>query len=106
MQGQGFLFLLKPNSLPAGAAVMGWLKMPGAAKSGVVVPRPALIRHEGEVFVYLQTGNDTFQRTQIELDRPVERGWFVEEGLKPDDKVVIVGAQQLLSEELKGAGEE
>ena len=106
MQGQGFLFLLKSNSLPAGAAMIGWLKIPGEPKTGVVVPRAALIRHEGEVFVYLQTGDDAFRRTEVELGRPVEKGWFVEEGLKSGDRVVVVGAQQLLSEELKGPGEE
>lgn len=106
MQGQGFLFLLKGNSLPPGAAVVGWLKVPGEAESGVIVPREAILRHEGEVFVYLQTGDETFQRREIELERPLANGWFVGEGLKKNQKVVVVGAQQLLSEELKSAGGE
>lgn len=104
MQGQGFLFLQKSNALPPGAAVVAWLTLPGDAESGVTVPREALLRHEGEVFVYLQTGADTFARKEIELKRPTEAGWFAHEGLKPQDKVVVVGAQQLLSEELKGQG--
>ncbi len=105
-QGQGFLLLQKTNPLPSGAAAIAWLTVPGDPESGVVVPRVALLRHEGEVFVYLQTGDDTFSRKEVELDRPVESGWFVHEGLKPQEKIVIVGAQQLLSEELKGqAGE-
>jgi hypothetical protein len=33
---------------------------------------------------------------------PLEKGWFVRETFKPEDKVVTVGAQQLMSEELKG----
>jgi len=106
LQGQGFLFLQQTNSLPAGAAVVAWLSVPGEAESGVTVPREALIRHEGEVFVYVQTGDDTFVRKEIELERPMASGWFVHEGLKPQDPVVIVGAQQLLSEELKGQGAE
>jgi DNA-binding FadR family transcriptional regulator len=68
------------------------------------VPREALLRHEAKVFVTLQTGDDTFVRRQIELDRPMDAGWFVRGGLKAQDKVVVVGAQQLLSEELKGQG--
>lgn len=104
MQGQGFLFLQKVNPLPAGAAVVAWLTVPGDAETGVTVPREALLRHEGEVFVYLQTSDDSFARKEIELDRPTGAGWFVREGLKAQDKVVIVGAQQLLSEELKGQG--
>ena len=102
MQSQGFLFLQKTNPLPPGAAVVAWLTVPGEAESGVIVPREALIRHEGEVFIYVQAGEDTFARREIELNRPSDAGWFVHEGLKPRDKVVTTGAQQLLSEELKG----
>jgi hypothetical protein len=102
MQAQGFLFLQKANPLPLGAAVVAWLTVPGEAEAGVIVPREALIRHEGEVFVYIQAGDDKFARTEIELERPSDAGWFVHDGLKPQDKVVTVGAQQLLSEELKG----
>jgi len=105
MQSQGFFLLQKSSPLPPGSAVVGWLDVPGETESGVCVPRSALLRHEGEVFVYLQTGDDAFTRKQIELDRPIEKGWFVHEGLKPNDKVVIVGAQQLLSEELKSQGQ-
>lgn len=104
MQAQGFLFLQKPNPLPPGAALVAWLTVPGDTESGVTVPREALLRHEGEVFVYLQTGDDTFVRKEVELDRLTESGWFVHEDLKASDKVVTVGAQQLLSEELKGQG--
>ncbi|MCX6905846.1 MAG: hypothetical protein NTW03_20665 [Verrucomicrobia bacterium] len=106
MQGQGFFFLQKSNPLPPGAAVVAWLTVPGEVESGVTVPREALLRHAGEVFVYLQTGDDIFVRQEIELDRPTESGWFVRAGLKAQDKVVTVGAQQLLSEELKGQGGE
>jgi hypothetical protein len=71
----------------------------------VIVPRDASLRHKGQVFVYLQMSDNTFQRKVIELGRPAGNGWFVAEGLKPQDKVVVVGAQQLLSEELKGQEE-
>ena len=106
MQSQGFLFLQKTNPLPPGATVTAWLSIPGESESGVTVPRDALIRHEAEVFVYVQTGAEMFSRKEIELERPVAGGWFVHEGLKPEEKVVVVGAQQLLSEELKGQGGE
>lgn len=106
MQGQGFLFLQPSNPPPPGAAMVAWLTVPGEAQSGVAVPREALLRYEGEVFVYAQTGADTFQRKAIGLERPMDNGWFVREGLKPQDKVVVVGGQQLLSEELKGQGGE
>ncbi len=54
----------------------------------------------------MQTGDDLFQRVEVSLERPLENGWFTSAGVKPGDKVVVVGAQQLLSEELKGQAEE
>ena len=106
-QGRGFLFLVATNSpqLAPGAAVTGLLALPGEAQSGVALPRPAIVRFNGATWVYLQTAEDTFQREEVELNCPLDNGWFVSKGLKPQDKVVTVGAQQLLSEELKGQAE-
>jgi len=106
LQGRGFLFLVSTNSaaLAPGAAVTGLLALPGEAQSGVLVPREAIIRFQGTTWLYRQTGDETFERMEVMLDVPLENGWFVRETLKPDDKVVTVGAQQLMSEELKGQG--
>ena len=84
----------------------GWLALPGKPEEGVVIPRAAIVRHEGEAFVYVQTGEELFLRKEVELHHPTAKGWFIDEGFKPGDKVVTVGAQQLLSEELKGEGGE
>jgi membrane fusion protein, multidrug efflux system len=105
-QGQGFLFLLETNPLPPGTAVIGWLQIPGDSLSGVIIPRAALVRHEGETLVYIQTGDETFEHREIELERPTEKGWFVHKGMARNDKVVIAGAQQLLAEEFKASDAE
>ena len=107
LQGRGFLFLVPTNSLPLvpGTAVTGLLELPGAAQPGVALPRPAVVRFNGATWVYRQTADDTFQRTEVRLSCPLEGNWFVPDGLKAEDKVVTVGAQQLLSEELKGQAE-
>jgi len=101
--GRGFLFLVKGKSLVANAACIAWLSLAGEPEKGVIVPRDAIVRHEGEAFIYVQTGDESFERKEIELEHPLEKGWFTEE-LKPRMKVVTTGAQQLLSEELKGEG--
>ncbi len=103
-QSMGVLLLLKINPPPPGTAVLAWLTIPGPAQSGVTVPRDALLRHEGRIFVYLQVTDDSFERKAATVERPAGDGWFVGQTLKPGDKVVVVGAQQLLSEELKGQG--
>jgi len=107
VQGQSFLFLISPNPsrLVPNASVTGLVDIPGEKQSGVTVPRNSIVRFNGVAWVYVQTGDDTFQRTEAKLDRPLKDGWFVQERLKPEAKVVVTGAQQLLSEELKGEAE-
>ena len=108
LQGKGFLFLLKTNSiqLAPGAAVSGFLELPGDKQTGVELPRNAILRFNGATWVYVQTSDEAFERREVKLDSPLSEGWFVREGLKPGDKVVVVSAQELLSEEQKGqAGE-
>jgi hypothetical protein len=107
VQGQGFLFLISPNPsrLAPGAAVTGFIDVPGEKQAGVAVPRNAIVRQNGTAWVYVQTAAETFQRTEVKLERPLEDAWFAREGLKPETKVVTTGAQQLLSEEFKGEAE-
>ena len=67
----------------------------------------ALVRHEGQVFVYLQKADEKFEREEVKLDLPLKDGWLVRGEISAGDKVVVTGAQQLLSEELKSrSGEE
>lgn len=106
MQSRGFLLLVTSNSLglAPGAAVTGYLSLPGEPRSGVLLPRSAVVRFGGSTWIYRQTGEGTFERQRVNLDTPTAKSWFVAAGLKPTDKVVTTGAQQLLSEELKGQG--
>jgi len=107
MQGQGFMFLAPTSTFLPGAAVVAYIATAGEAKKGVLVPSSALVRHEAEVFIYIQKAEDRFEREEVKLDLPVKDGWFVSHELEPGEKVVIAGAQQLLSEELKSRlGEE
>lgn len=103
-QSRGVLLLVTVDPPPPGTAVLAWLTVPGQPQSGVIVPRGAILRHEGRTFVYLQIAADTFERKAVTLGRPADDGWFVGQGLQPQDKVVVVGAQELLSEEMKGQG--
>lgn len=102
-QGQGFFLLVKNPvaALQPNAAVTALLKLLGAQLNGVVVPRDAVLRSEGRAWAYVQAGADGFTRREVSLDRPTERGWFVISGFNGGDRVVVAGAQQLLSEELK-----
>jgi hypothetical protein len=76
---------------------------------GLIVPTPAVVWSEGKAWVYQQTATDRFARRAVPTDIPVKRGFFVTEGFSPGDKLVVQGAQALLSEELllhgQGGGE-
>ena len=75
-----------------------------AAVSGVTVPASAVLRHEGAGWVYVQTETNQFVRTEVALDRSLNGGWFVSESLSATNRIVVVGAQSVLSAELSGGG--
>jgi hypothetical protein len=105
MQGQGFLFLVASGHLTPGEAVTGYLKLAGQPLTGVVIPREAVVRTEAAGWVYvLDAGGKGFTRVEIALDHPTKAGWFLSKGVAESDYVVVNGAQQLLSLELKGQG--
>ena len=94
--------------LRPGMPFTAWLRRSADPVAGVVVPRAAVLRAEGARWVWIKTAADRFTRRELEHARPVESGWFVTEGLKAGESVVVAGAQLLLSEELKSkiAGED
>src|SRR5262249_38248418 len=102
-QGRGFLLLIERPPWPPGTALTGWLVLPGASQVGVDVPRAAVVRHAGRAFVYVQIADETFTRREVRLDRPSGDGWFVVGGLAAGERLVVMGAQQLLSAELAGS---
>jgi hypothetical protein len=103
MQGAGFLFVATNAAarLAPGLALTGFLQLPGVPLHGVVVPHAVIVRAAERAWVYVQTGDTTFQRRELALDQPVREGWFVTKDLAPNDRLVVTGAQTLLSEERK-----
>ena len=101
-QGQPFLFRVADPALTLrpGLSVTAYLEIPGPPRSGVAVPRSAVVRQSGKAWVYLQTGAETFARREVALEDPLADGWF-SRSLRPGDRVVTAGAQTLLSEEFK-----
>lgn len=101
VSGQAFLAFVATNatSLLPGSALSARLET-GTRESGVVLSRDAVVRHAGRGWVYVKTGDDTFVRREVPLDRPHRDGWLVT-GDWPQP-VLVSGPQSLLSEELKG----
>lgn len=109
-QAQGFILRVEkpPFPLRPGMALTAWLELPEKPRAGFAVPRSSVLRHDGRTWVFVQEEEEEFARKAVTLDTPLdgEKGWFVVEGggIEADDQIVIVGAQALLSEELKAQG--
>ncbi len=105
IQGRGFLVRIEHTPWPPGTALVGFLAVGDRPTAGVLVPRSALVRFEGQVFVYVEHPEDinTIERRPIEVAQLTRDGAFIEAGLAAGEQVVVVGAQQLLSTELAGA---
>jgi hypothetical protein len=96
-------YLADGAKLSRGVAVSAILKTSGEVVSGVVVPASAILRHEGKGSVFLQTGENSFSRREVSLDRAVADGFFSAD-LSATNRIVVMGAQTLLSAELSGGG--
>lgn len=98
-QGETWFFVAEAQGLRTGMRLDAWVPASGAASLGVLIPLSAVVWRDGLPWVFVKTGADDFIR------RPVgnhsERGdaWFVGQGFKPGEEVVVVGGQMLLSEE-------
>jgi membrane fusion protein, multidrug efflux system len=110
-QGVTVLYRLT-GTLPGlrpGAAVSAHFSLqfnPGrAAAKGVLIPRSAIVEQDGRLWAYVQTKDDRFSRRPVPLDTPTSAGFLTGKGFSPGDRVVIVGAQTLLSEEFKSRNE-
>jgi hypothetical protein len=103
MQGQAFLLLIATQgfAIRPGAAVFARLLTSGKPEQGVIVPRAAVVRFADKEWIYRKLASDRFKRIEIEPAETTQQGYFVTENLEPGARVVIAGAQTLLSEELK-----
>ncbi|MBF6561117.1 MAG: hypothetical protein IVW56_12565 [Candidatus Binataceae bacterium] len=102
-QGQSFMLRVAAQDfpLPPGSAVTARLASSAAAERGVVVPSAAVVRTGEAAFAYVQTAPTSFERRAIPMRDSVPAGWFVNAGFAAGDRVVVTGAQALLSEEFK-----
>lgn len=104
MQGTSYVALVREHQLPAGASLRATVTGAGEAAKGLVVPRSAVVYHQGSAWVYVLGEEDTFFRRLVTLGRSTPEGVVITEGLTEEDQVAITGPQQLLSAELQAGG--
>ncbi len=102
IQGMSFFYLAQARTtdLLPGMNVLAYLPN-GSQTQGVIVPASAVVWWQGKAWIYRQKDSDHFVRREIPTETPVGDGWFVGQGLSPNDRLVASGAQLLLSEELR-----
>src|SRR2546430_8307486 len=57
-----------------GAAVIAYLRAPGASQEAVAVPYAAIVRFAGKTWVYRQLADEQFSRREISGDRSTGQG--------------------------------
>ena len=100
-QGSAFLVLVRTNGLPPGTALTARAISQEPPRTGTFLPSSAVVRQEGDAFIYRKSGPEQFERVPVVLDQPVAGGWLVTSGVTNGQPIVVTGAQVLLSNELK-----
>ncbi len=73
----------------------------GKQTPGVIVPDSAVVWLDGKAWVYVRKDAEHFVRRAVPVSRPAGEGWFVTKNYSAGDRVVVQGAQLLLSEEFR-----
>ncbi len=73
----------------------------GPPQNGVVIPSGAVVWSQGTAWCYVEESPGKFVRTSVQTSEPVANGFFQAEGIFSGARVVIKGAQTLLSEEFR-----
>ncbi|WP_371365379.1 hypothetical protein ACA097_19565 [Pseudomonas sp. QL9] len=96
----GTVYLYRsPASLPFGARLLAHLPTAQPATEGVLIPQSAVLWFGGMPWAYAQVEAGRFVRRPLSDAVSVAEGYFVGNGFKAGEQVVVRGAQLLLSEE-------
>lgn len=101
IQGQTYFYQTAAGSLASGMRLKAWVALSGVPTQGVIIPSSAVVWYAGQPWVYVRLDPEHFVRRAISAPQSVPGGWFVSQGFQPGERVVVSGAQLLLSEEFK-----
>lgn len=104
VQGVSLLYLAGAREgLAPGVTLVADLPV-GRRMRGVVVPASAVVWSEGKAWIYLRPAATRFVRHVLNAAFRFGGGFFVSQGIPPGAKIVVAGAQTLLSAELSPKG--
>ena len=103
LQGETYFLRTNAEKMRIGMRLYVWLPETGFSGEGVNIPEEAVVWYAGKPWAYIQVDEEQFSRRSL-ID-PIETtsGWLVKDNFQIGEKIVISGAQTLLSEEFKWA---
>lgn len=100
VQGSAFIYRAAAP-IAAGTNIAAHVPTANQVTHGTLVPASAIVWYGGQPWAYKQIDAAHFGRYPVAQQSPMQGGFFVTQGFKPGERVVVSGAQLLLSEELK-----
>jgi len=83
-----------PGKLIPGSYIEVYLKAK-PVRDALVIPRSALIEEFGNYYVFIQTGGESFEKTEVTIENDDGIYVMIREGLHEDDRVVTKGAYRI-----------
>lgn len=102
VQGESYFFRTDDLRIRPGMRVAAWIPEQDESRTGIVIPKSALIWYMDQAFVYIKTDAEHFSRRTIDQYSATADGYFVGSGINAGEQLVVTGGQMLLSEELRG----
>ncbi|MGR8947734.1 MAG: hypothetical protein ACU84Q_06775 [Gammaproteobacteria bacterium] len=101
--GETYFLRTAADQLRIGMRLHVWLPGTGYSGTGIGIPNEAIVWYAGKAWAYVQIDEDTFSRRSLSESHKKPGGWLVNDNFAVGDRIVVSGAQTLLSEEFKWA---
>jgi hypothetical protein len=103
IQGMSFFYVATQQAiLLPGMGVVAFLPV-GSRVKGFFIPASSIVWWQGMAWVFIQKDSTRFLRQKIAVTNPVRDGYFVKKDFSGKERIVVQGAQILLSEQTRPA---
>jgi hypothetical protein len=101
--GQSFFTIIDAHDLEEGEHVVVYAPT-GPAVAGARIPAEAVVIAAQQAWCYVLEAPLTFRRVSVDMSRPLDGGYFVTSGVKPNQPVLVKGTGLLLAREFGPTG--
>lgn len=103
LQGETYFLRTNAEKIRVGMRLYVWLPDTGFSGEGVNIPEQAVVWYAGTPWAYVQVDDELFSRRSLLNPIETDNGWLVKDNFEIGERIVVSGAQTLLSEEFKWA---